>query len=133
MPYKDYNERKKRRREYAKMHRDNQRKYQRKYAQSHKEEIKKYKRKNKLKKKYGLSITEFDNMLLAQDNKCLICGQSLDLQNTKNVHVDHNHKTGIVRGILCSNCNKALGFFRDNPEYLRNAIKYLERDNNESN
>ena len=95
-----------------------------KFYQNHKEEIKN----RQLKSHYGLSITEFDNLLLIQNNKCAICGQPLDLQIPRSVCIDHNHLTNKVRGILCSNCNKALGFFRDNPEYLRNAIKYLERD-----
>ena len=101
---------------------------QTKYRQSHKEELKKRRKIYDLKNKYGLSITEFDDLLLSQNNRCPICGQPLDLQNPFNICIDHSHLTGIVRGILCRNCNLAIGLLRDNPEYLRNAIKYLERD-----
>ena len=122
-------------REYYKTHREKISAYKREYYQTHKEKIKAYrfnhKEKNKkyhLKSLYGLSLTDFDNLLLAQNNKCPICGQPLDLQKPKNVVVDHSHKTGKVRGILCSNCNKALGFLKDNPEYAYNASIYLESD-----
>jgi len=101
---------------------------QRKYRQTHKEELKKRRKIYDLKNKYGLSITEFDDLLLSENNKCPICGQPLDLLNLKNICIDHNHLTGKVRGILCRKCNLAIGLLRDNPEYLRNAIKYLEGD-----
>ena len=140
MPYKDYNKRL----EFRKTHREEinayQREYRRthpekiktiskKYTNTHKNEIKIRSKKWSLKTKYGLSITEFDNLLLSQDNRCAICKEPLDLQNPKNVNIDHNHLTGKVRGILCLKCNVAIGLLRDNPEYVYNAYKYLkERD-----
>jgi len=110
--------------EYNCNHREKRNAYIREYRHTHKEKIKNY----NLKSNHGLSITEFDNLLLAQDNKCLICGQPLDLLNPKLIHIDHNHLTGKVRGILCNKCNMAIGLLRDNPEYIRNALEYLERD-----
>jgi len=110
--------------EYRQTHRAELSSKQREYRKTHPKECKE----SKLKSKYGLSLSEFDNLLLAQNNRCAICNQPLDLQNPNNVHIDHSHLTRIVRGILCRNCNLGIGFFRDNPEYLRNAIKYLERD-----
>ena len=59
-----------------------------------------------------------------QKNKCLICSQSF--KNNKDCHVDHCHKTNKLRGLLCGNCNKGLGFFKDSPLFLRQAASYLE-------
>ena len=100
----------------------------REYKRTHKEQIKEYDKKHSLRYHYGLSIIEFNNILLAQNNRCAICNEPLDLQNSKNVHIDHDHKTGKIRGILCQKCNLAIGLLRDNPEYTKRATEYLERD-----
>lgn len=73
-----------------------------------------------LRRRYGIGQAEFDEMLLMQGGVCAICGAS-DPQ-----HVDHDHRTGRVRGILCFNCNGGLGQFRDNPVLLAEAITYLK-------
>lgn len=57
-----------------------------------------------------------------QITECIICGDTSDMQ----LAIDHDHKTGYVRGALCSRCNLGLGHFRDNPELLRQAALYLE-------
>lgn len=75
--------------------------------------------------KYGIDKTLHDEMLANQNGKCAICTRELSLQ--KEVHIDHCHTTGKVRGILCGKCNKGLGQFEDNVEYLNNAIKYLKK------
>lgn len=74
-----------------------------------------------LKYRYKLTSEDINNLLLQQDNKCVICKQILIKK-----HIDHCHKTGKIRGILCPNCNKALGLFKENTTALQNAIKYLE-------
>lgn len=73
--------------------------------------------------KYGMTVGHYELMLKSQDNKCAICGKEL----TKPC-IDHNHKTGKVRGILCRSCNTGLGLFQDNFELLRKAAVYLERN-----
>ena len=60
-------------------------------------------------------------MMVEQANGCAICGNS-----DKRLHVDHDHATGKVRGLLCMECNVSLGKFKDSPELLRKAIVYLE-------
>lgn len=65
-------------------------------------------------------------MLESQGSVCAICGCLPPLC------VDHNHVTGVVRGLLCRNCNLALGGFKDNPDSLRKAITYLESEFNEN-
>lgn len=72
-----------------------------------------------LKFKYGISLVEFKEMAKIQENKCKICGEE------KLLNVDHCHTTGKIRGLLCTNCNLGLGNFKDNPELLTKAIKYL--------
>ena len=73
-----------------------------------------------LRRRYGIGQAEFDEMLAAQGGRCAICGES-DPQ-----HVDHDHRTGWVRGILCFNCNGGLGQFKDDPKLLAGAITYLK-------
>ncbi len=73
------------------------------------------------KHRYGLTDSDYVALLLAHDNKCAVCGQE-----PKRPHVDHDHVTGKVRGILCSRCNQGLGMFDDDPQRLIAAIDYLK-------
>ena len=66
----------------------------------------------------------YQNILEKQGNKCAICGISSEELNGKLI-IDHNHETMSVRGVICSYCNKGLGFFFDSPTYLAMAIEYL--------
>ena len=82
-----------------------------------------------LKRNYGLTFEEFDSMLSSQDNACAICGTKSPSKNrgrTRRFHVDHNHITGEVRGLLCKSCNIALGEVNDNIHTLKSMIEYLE-------
>lgn len=80
-----------------------------------------------LKSKYGLSAEDYSMLLQSQGGGCAICRRTKDPVK-KSLHVDHDHQTGKVRGVLCSLCNKGLGFFADNLKLLRNAADYLERN-----
>lgn len=71
-------------------------------------------------RRYGLGADDVDAMVAAQDGLCAIC------RKRPPGHVDHDHKTGRVRGVLCSECNQELGNFRDDTAALRAAINYLE-------
>jgi hypothetical protein len=62
----------------------------------------------------------------AQDGKCAICGVHEAYAPRKRLAVDHDHRTGAIRGLLCGNCNVGLGQFKDSPELLAAAIRYLE-------
>jgi hypothetical protein len=73
-----------------------------------------------LKRRYGIGSDDVEAMIEAQGGLCAICGEAPP------AHVDHDHGTGAVRGILCFNCNGGLGQFRDRVDILRNAIEYLE-------
>lgn len=97
----------------------------REYNKTHPEMIKKVNRKSKLKREYGLTLEEYDHMLLSQGGVCKVCkGPPLAKDNT--YHVDHDHVSGKVRGILCHPCNVAIGNALESPERLRKLADYLE-------
>lgn len=76
---------------------------------------------------YGLTLMEYDRMLAEQDYHCAICPCLPVNAPKQRLNVDHHHATGTVRGLLCANCNIALGHFREDPELMRNAIAYLAK------
>ena len=78
----------------------------------------------RLIKKYGITITDKQQMIDDQNRKCAICGDIL--VDGYGTHVDHDHETGKTRGVLCGGCNTGLGFFKDSVTSLSNAIKYLQ-------
>lgn len=80
-----------------------------------------------LKSKYGLSVEAFNSLLSAASHKCEICLCDLGT-DTNFIAVDHCHDSGEVRGILCPRCNAGIGWFKDSPEALRSAARYLEKD-----
>lgn len=77
------------------------------------------------KRRYGLTTEEAEALRL--DAPCAICGTTDFGGRHGNGHIDHDHVTGRVRGILCTNCNTGLGQFKDDPALLRAAAEYLER------
>jgi hypothetical protein len=84
-------------------------------------------------KKYGLTVEEYNRILHDQDGKCAIRGcnrTGKDEARGSRLHVDHDHKTGAVRGLLCSHCNTGLGKFLDSPDKLQAAIEYLVKNKN---
>ncbi|MBO0732258.1 MAG: endonuclease VII domain-containing protein [Acidimicrobiaceae bacterium] len=76
-------------------------------------------------RKYGLTLEAFTELLSLQGGACAICGTT-ETHPKNGWAVDHDHTTGRVRGILCHDCNKALGIMRDDPKRLRRAADYLE-------
>ena len=82
------------------------------------------------KSKYNLSIEEYEFILTAQNNCCKICSSTVPGVRINRFHVDHCHKTNVVRGLLCEKCNMALGHLRDDPALLRKAADYLENNLN---
>lgn len=78
------------------------------------------------KYKYGITTAEFDTMMASQNNTCLLCGLPFGSTKGQSPAVDHDHDTGAIRGILHGNCNRGLGFFRDDPQLLDAARFYLK-------
>lgn len=85
----------------------------------------KYTRETHIKRKYGLDIDTYNQMLKDQNNQCKICSYEFG-KKAGDTYVDHNHLTGKVRGLLCQHCNSGLGYFRDNQDNLNKAIQYLQ-------
>lgn len=85
-----------------------------------------------LRRLYGISTEDVNGMLAAQDGRCAICGSEADraaiAKMKQSLHVDHDHKTGAVRGLLCFSCNMGIGKFKDDPELLVKAVAYMLPD-----
>lgn len=75
------------------------------------------------RRRYGVDQTEYNRMFEEQGGRCKICNQE---QPEKRLAVDHCHRTGKVRSLLCDPCNKAIGLLKDNPSLLRSAANYVE-------
>lgn len=75
-------------------------------------------------KTYGLAAGEYAQIYAAQQGHCYICERATGA--TRRLAVDHDHSSGYVRGLLCKPCNRMLGLARDEPEFFRRAISYLE-------
>lgn len=80
-----------------------------------------------LKSNFGMSIAQFDAMLEAQGGACAICKTTTPGGAHDNFHVDHDHGTSMVRGLLCYACNTGIGKLKDSAAILRSAITYLEK------
>lgn len=78
-------------------------------------------REQKLKRNYNLTESDYNRILARQKGKCGIC------ENYRKLVVDHCHKTGKVRGLLCSNCNSGIGLLGENPTFIRAAAAYVAR------
>jgi len=103
-----------------------------KYGEEHREErllrergrYHEERRAQRMLARYGITVEQYDEMLATQGGGCAICGSAAD-GNGRYLHIDHDHETGAVRGILCSNCNRALGHLRDEPALIEIAMEYL--------
>lgn len=78
-----------------------------------------HQRYQRIARKYALSRAAYNNLVASQHSTCAICHRGLPLV------VDHDHATGIVRGLLCSPCNLAIGIFEDDVHRLNSAVRYL--------
>lgn len=89
-----------------------------------------YNLKTRLRDDYGLTLADYDAMLERQAHRCAICHDPEPVDQAghpRRMMIDHDHATGLVRGLLCRNCNYALGCLKDDPEIWLNAIAYLAR------
>ena len=108
-------------------------KRQRDWEKDNKEKISETKRKHyqnnpevyrerSLQRSYGIGIEEYNRILESQESRCAICWVKPD---ERRLGVDHDHKTGRIRGLLCNPCNRALGGFQDNSVTVQRAADYL--------
>lgn len=87
------------------------------------ENYKKNKRSHQLKSAFGINLEEYEILSQSQNNVCAICKTN---NTNKRLAVDHCHKTGKIRGLLCGKCNTGIGLMQDNIHILQSAINYLE-------
>ena len=92
-----------------------------KYQESHREQ----RISIDLKYKYGMTLEQKNHMVIEQQGLCGACEDPLGI-DPLNICVDHDHKTGKVRKVICRGCNTALGSMKENPEKLRKLAKYAE-------
>jgi hypothetical protein len=122
-------------RRYYLTHRDEQIAKYRRYYEANREHVLEHNRRwrdtNKERskqrvrlKRYGLVREDFDSLLASQGGTCAVCKTAEPRGN--GWCIDHCHQAGDVRGILCNNCNTAIGLFSDNPDHLRAAAEYIE-------
>jgi hypothetical protein len=97
-----------------------------KYREDNKEKVNNNRLKWNRKKSYNFPPELFEARFDEQNKSCAIC-KSPNAGGRGAFHADHNHETNQPRGVLCHNCNVALGNFKDNPELLKTAIEYLEK------
>lgn len=103
--------------------------YAREWNKKNPELRSKYTRKARLKRSYGLTPEDFEAMMTKQSELCLICNKTMKrgIRGGDNAAIDHHHETGVVRGLLCGNCNRMIGFGQENPDILVAAAAYLLR------
>lgn len=82
-------------------------------------------RNTKYLRKFGITLNDVVAIIQQQNNKCAICNINIELGSK--THLDHDHLTGKIRGVLCQKCNHAIGLFKDSTKVLKSAILYLEK------
>lgn len=80
-------------------------------------------RQGHLRRKYGLTVDDYEFLRVAQGDACAICGNP----DPSGLHVDHHHESGLIRGLLCGKCNKAIGLLKEDPALFDAASSYLQR------
>ena len=112
-------------RKHYQLNKDKYREWQIKNRNKDLEKYRKYYRDYQLKKNFNLTPEQYESMFDKQDRKCAICKRE---KSKSRMAVDHCHKTGKIRGILCLYCNRGLGLFQDDIELLKISIKYLKNN-----
>ena len=110
---------------YYEKNREKALRQQREYHATHKDQRREYDKHYQRKRKYGLNAEGFAALLEKQQGRCAICCEILG--EGQDTHVDHNHETGKVRGLLCRECNLGIGILKDSPTLLYKAASYLEQ------
>jgi len=90
--------------------------------------VTKLRRRSRLKTQYGISVEQYGEILASQGNVCAICTSKEPGSRMKHFPIDHCHTTGVIRGLLCTKCNRGLGLFNDNTDRMERAVKYLKGD-----
>jgi hypothetical protein len=111
-------------RAYYKNNKEKVRATQKVWQEANKEKVKAKHRDWFMKNMYGLTQEHYNDIYLRQDSSCAIC--KTEVTPPKKLDIDHSHVTGKVRGLLCGDCNRALGLLKDNPDFCFAAGHYLK-------
>lgn len=104
------------------------RQYYREYCRKNRPRYAAQHRNHDLLVKYGITSSDYDALRAKQNGVCAICDRpATGKRHCSKLHVDHDHKSGKVRGLLCAGCNRMIGRVKDNPDVLRRAASYLEQ------
>lgn len=126
-------ERKKWQREYYAKNAEKMRAHQKAWRDKHSPEFHSARtRRYYLPNTYGITVEEYETMLQSQNNACAICSTTTPTGKWKVFAVDHCHKTGRARGLLCNECNRGMGLLGDSPERLQKAVDYLIKTKEEN-
>lgn len=126
MPYADIEAKRANDRAYGDEHREARSARSRAWRKANPERQRTHSRRHHLRRKFGLTLEAYDDLLAGQGGRCGIC-ETTDTAPWDWFCVDHDHDTGAVRGLLCHPCNVAIGQTGDDVEVLRKAVAYLER------
>lgn len=107
---------------WAKENPEKKRRTELKWRKEHPGERREIEWKCYLKRKYGLSLEQWKELLALSEGRCAICGTK-----PRRLCLDHNHRTGKVRGILCDECNRGIGLLKDDSDIVFEAAKYLKK------
>jgi sulfur transfer complex TusBCD TusB component (DsrH family) len=113
--------------EYIEKNRKKINAYNRKTYNSLSEEEKTIRNRRQQVALYGLTLEQYDAMVIEQNGVCAICKQSETVSIKKNMCIDHDHKTGKVRQLLCDKCNRGIGYFNESIDALEQAVLYLKK------
>lgn len=99
----------------------------RRWRENNLDRMRDQRRRGNLRNRFGIGLDEYSRLLETQNGVCAICGDPPDGggNNGNSLHVDHDHETGVVRGLLCRLCNMLLGLARDRPEVCQAVARYL--------
>lgn len=111
-----------RKRRLSRVWKENNREWRRKYQRDWRNRNPGIDKKYDLKRLYGITIEDLDKLKKKQKKICPICRRRRNIE----LVIDHCHKTGKVRGLLCRNCNRVLGLFKDKVQQFKRAVTYLE-------
>jgi hypothetical protein len=92
------------------------------WARNNQDKVKSYRVKSRIRRKYGISPDQYEALLHSQNGVCAICQRE---HKRRRLNIDHCHKTGAVRGLLCDRCNLAIGLLRDQREVIARVLEYL--------
>lgn len=107
-------------RENSEVYRAKQQRYMKEYAAN--EGVRRVRTNNALLRQFGITLETYELILKEQNGGCAICSKA---ENGRRLAVDHDHSTGVIRGLLCALCNTAIGKFHDDPALLRKAANYI--------